>query len=576
MATHRIETDVLVVGGGIAAVFAACKAREYGVDVMLVDKAHLGRSGCTALASGVNHFFQPGDDEDVWIRGESNPQTNHRLFKENLMRTYEVQKFLERAGVKFVMDGGKVLRVGGARLAVPHSSMMAEGGPQMGLALRAETLRQGVRVINRVMITGLLTSDGKLPTQGRVVGAVGFHARTGESYVFRAKAVIMCTGPYGIPYHRAETTYVTRSMPIDASGEGIHAMWEAGAVLGKMEIGIKSPSPIEFDCAPALEMLTALGGHTIWVNRLGHRFLTEEFRKKDFGRSAVASAILKEYLEGRGPVGINVSHLRPDERRLLKQVVPIVVGNFESAGYDLARDTVPYSVGVPAGKGVSGAGARINERGETSIAALYAAGNCSDGAYICLGQTLYVCGLTGWWAGESAAKWVRTEMKMPEVSADQVALYEQRYSEPRSVKDPLAFEEVRDQVAEIQLGLTPTLNAQNLGAALDRLDSVIEEKLPKLGASDSRRLARVNALKVSLPIMRLVLQIMEHRKESRGNLIRDDHPFTDNDEWLVHTVIQRATERESRLWDIPVPEDWWILRPPKGKFLHPYFQEAGK
>jgi succinate dehydrogenase/fumarate reductase flavoprotein subunit len=403
---------------------------------------------------------------------------------------------------------------------------------------------------------------------------VGFHTRTGETYVFHAKAVIMCTGPYGIPYHRQETTYVTRSMPIDASGEGIHAMWEAGAVLGKLEIGIKSPSPIEFDCAPALEMLTALGGHTIWVNRLGQRFLAEEFRKKDFGRSSVASAILKEYLEGRGPAGINVSHLRPDERRLLRQVVPIVVGNFESAGYDLARDTIPYSVGVPAGKCVSGAGARINEKGETSVAGLYAAGNCSDGAYICLGQTLYVCGLTGWWAGEAAAEWVRADKQPPEVNADQVALHEERYSEPRAVKGSVTLEEVRNQVAEIQLGLTPTLNARNLGAALDRLGSLVEEKLPRLGASDARELARVNALKVSLPIMRLVLEIMEHRKESRGNLIRDDFPFTDNDALLAHTVVQRTSDREKRLWDIPVPEDWWILRPPRGKFLHPYFQGA--
>lgn len=572
VATHHLESDVLVVGGGIAAVYAACKAKEFGVDVVLVDKAHLGRSGCTALASGVNHFFQPGDSEEVWIRGESNPQTNHRLFKENLMRCYEVQKFLEEAGVKFVTDGGKVLRVGGARMAEPHSSMMAEGGPQLGLALRGETLRRGVRALNRVMITSLLTSDAKLPTKGRVIGAVGFDTRAGDVYVFCAKAVIMCTGPYGIPYNRQETTYTARSMPIDASGEGIHAMWEAGAVLGKLEVGIKSPSPAEFDCAPALEMLTGLGGHTIWMNRPGERFLSEEFRKKDFGRSSVAAAILKEYLEGRGPVGINVTHFTPEERRLLKQVVPIVVGNFESAGYDLAKDTVPYTVGVPAGKGVSGAGARINERGETSVPGLYAAGNCSDGAYICLGQTLYICGLTGWWAGESAAKFVRQEMAPAELNREQIAEQEQRYFAPLKVHKPLAYEEVRDKVTDIQLGLAPTLNAEKLGKALDQLDSIIEKEAPRLGATEPRQLARVNALKASLPIMKLILQIMEHRKESRGNIIREDYPHTDNDKWLVHTVAQRISERETSLSDIPVPEDWWIFRPQKGKFLHPYFQ----
>jgi len=319
-------------------------------------------------------------------------------------------------------------------------------------------------------------------------------------------------------------------------------------------------------------MFTGLGGHTIWVNRHGNRFLSEEFRKKEFGRSSVASAILKEYLEGRGPVGINITHFTPEQRRLLKQVIPIVVGNFESAGYDLAKDTIPYTVGAPAGKGVSGAGARINERGETSLPGLYAAGNCSDGAYICLGQTLYVCGLTGWWAGEAAVKFVRQEMALAEVNGAQIAEKEKSYLTPLKIQEPIAFEEVRDKVADIQLGLTPTLNGDKLGKALHQLDSIVEQELPRLGAADPRQLARVNALKLSLPIMRLILQIMEHREESRGNIIREDYPHTDNDNWLVHTVIQRASGHETRMWDIPVPEDWWILRPPKGKFLHPFFQ----
>ncbi len=40
-----VETDVLVIGGGIAGTFAAIKAKEKGLDVTLVDKGHVGRSG---------------------------------------------------------------------------------------------------------------------------------------------------------------------------------------------------------------------------------------------------------------------------------------------------------------------------------------------------------------------------------------------------------------------------------------------------------------------------------------------------------------------------------------------------
>jgi succinate dehydrogenase/fumarate reductase flavoprotein subunit len=73
---------------------------------------------------------------------------------------------------------------------------------------------------------------------------------------------------------------------------------------------------------------------------------------------------------------------------------------------------------------------------------------------------------------------------------------------------------------------------------------------------------------------RLVLQVLHHRTESRGNLIRDDYPYLDNDNWLVHTVAQRTGAEDTRVWDIPIPEDWRVHRPPQGKALHPYFVGA--
>ena len=47
MADKIIETDVLVIGGGLAGCFAAVRARELGADVTLVDKNYIGRSGCS-------------------------------------------------------------------------------------------------------------------------------------------------------------------------------------------------------------------------------------------------------------------------------------------------------------------------------------------------------------------------------------------------------------------------------------------------------------------------------------------------------------------------------------------------
>lgn len=45
---ERLSTDVLVIGGGPAGTWAAIKAAEAGVDVVLADKGYTGASGATA------------------------------------------------------------------------------------------------------------------------------------------------------------------------------------------------------------------------------------------------------------------------------------------------------------------------------------------------------------------------------------------------------------------------------------------------------------------------------------------------------------------------------------------------
>lgn len=53
MKTKRLETDVLIIGGGTAGCFAAYTlGKEAGVSVLIAEKANIKRSGC--LAAGVN------------------------------------------------------------------------------------------------------------------------------------------------------------------------------------------------------------------------------------------------------------------------------------------------------------------------------------------------------------------------------------------------------------------------------------------------------------------------------------------------------------------------------------------
>ncbi|MBW1913258.1 MAG: FAD-dependent oxidoreductase, partial [Deltaproteobacteria bacterium] len=94
MTENMVETDVLVVGGGIAGCFAAIKAREQGVDVILVDKGAVGRSGQTPFATDFLVFNSAwGHDFGEWMDqvhrlGEyvNNKEWTEITFKESIDR----------------------------------------------------------------------------------------------------------------------------------------------------------------------------------------------------------------------------------------------------------------------------------------------------------------------------------------------------------------------------------------------------------------------------------------------------------------------------------------------------------
>lgn len=555
--------------------FAAIKATEKGLRVTLVDKAFFGRGGCAALASGAYHCYAPGDKIEDHLRALGD-LVDQKVAKEVVLTTPILVKHMEEWGVKFVKNkDGEYVRTKSGRLGqlgVKENLGLDGGGPQMMMAIRAEALKRGVEVFDRVMINDLLTSDGKLPTGGKVIGAIGIDTRKAEIKVFKAKATIMCTGGYNFPF--ADLGSPLPSMPIDLSGDGVAAQLRAGCTVGNMIIGGMRIHSIEFHTPPGVEHFTGQDVH--WVNRNGEDIIERynSLVKNTSIRQTVPVAFAYEVKEGRGPVSLDCTHLSNEAIDYLWRVIPIIMTNYYRAGYNLSKDRVPYLSIVGATQGINGGGVVVNERGETSIPGLYAAGACSNGANVRITLSLSESSVLGWWAGEAAAEFVSRqaekegEKEQPGLDEEQVNRLAEEMLAPLNRSDGLSYKDVHDELGSTFLSLGTIMNVAKLRKASEELDRIVNEDIGRLKAGDPHELAKVNGLKNSAFVAKVVVRFLLHRTESRGTVVMEDYPETDNDKWLTWTM-GKFENGKFVIWDEPIPEESFIIRKPhKGKSVH--------
>ncbi|MDG6995548.1 MAG: FAD-binding protein [Nitrososphaerota archaeon] len=564
------NSDILVIGGGASGSVAAIRARDFGVDVLLVDKSVFGVSGCAALASGDIRLYFPGDDMEVHYRGRED-LANYKIAIRQLKDSYEVFKHLIEWGVPFVTENGEFWRHesqgGGFDVALQG------GGPKMMRAIRREALKRGVKVVNRVMINDILTSAEGHPKSA--VGAIGFEVRTGALHLFHSKAVIVCAGGHSIPYQSMGAPF--SGMPIDLSGDGIAAEIRAGAVMGDMSIGAKQSQPLEFLCAPGIEHLSAQGAR--WVNGLGENFL-EKYAdtERDLTRRQVQNAAMEiEVREGRGPIYLDCRHFRPDQIRFLWDVIPIIMSNFERAGYDISKDLVPYvqSIATTQGKNTP-AGAAIDEECRTSIPGLYAAGASSDCVRVKPHIALGECLTTGWWAGEHAAKFALVTSR-GELDEKQIDACSQRIMVPLHVQNGVQFNQIHKRFEDIVQGIGAILAENKIENALKSLADLWRES-EQLSAKDPHYLAKILSLKNAIFVETFVLKFLQHRKESRLSVLNEDYPEVDNINWLNWSKGVLKEDGSFEIWDEEIPVE--VRRPDKepkiAKRLHPMFKVLAK
>ena len=109
-----------------------------------------------------------------------------------------------------------------------------------------ELKRLGVEIFDHIMVTSLLTEGGE--QGGKVVGATGIHVRTGEFYIFKAKATVLATAhPSHLWVFSTELVgFNAEHSDPNCVGDG-HAMaWQAGAEFTLMECSTITGGPFRY------------------------------------------------------------------------------------------------------------------------------------------------------------------------------------------------------------------------------------------------------------------------------------------------------------------------------------------
>jgi succinate dehydrogenase/fumarate reductase flavoprotein subunit len=262
---HEIDTDVLIIGGGIAGCWAAISAARKGVRVALVEKGDTVRSG--AGGPGCDHWCQcPANphskvDPDEWAKmlaqnpgaitvlPKSAPKLSYGngigsqiTCRENYDALLELEQMGgqirdihdEYVGVEGRYDDTKFMF--SPRTSLNHGTevVLRVWGTTFKPALKKECQRLGVRIFDRVMASSLLTEAGIQGT--RVIGATGFNNRTGAFMIFRSKATVLATaGDYYMWMLNTEHAGCRQFRSRCATGDGVAMAWKAGAELILME-----------------------------------------------------------------------------------------------------------------------------------------------------------------------------------------------------------------------------------------------------------------------------------------------------------------------------------------------------
>lgn len=525
MRTVRLKTDFLIIGGGTAGCYAALTAAEQrpDLDILVVEKANIRRSGCLAAGvNAINAYITEGHTPQFYV--DYAKKDADGIVREDLLLSMSeglnrVTEKLESLGLvilkdengKYVARGTRNIKINGENIKVILSD-----------AVRS---CKNVKVLNHVNVTDFLVEDNCIH------GAVGFSVNEEISYIIEAEAVLCATGGAAGLYRPNNPGFSRHKMwyPPFNTGAGFACGIRSGAEMTTFEmrfIALRCKDTI----APTGTIAQGVGAKQ--VNALGENYEP----KYGITTSERVYGTVNENQEGRGPCYLRTEGITPEQdEELLKaylNMAPSQTLKWIESGRNPSEQNVeiegtePYIVG-----GHTASGYWIDNRRETTIHRLYAAGDVAGGA-----PQKYVTGALV--EGEIAAKSVLEDLKngagnaalsdaLKQRAAEIIDTYGRHLAAGSSFYTVEQLEEAMQKVMDNYAGGIGTnyrYNEKQLRLADEKIVQ-LTGLAERVSAEDTDDLLRVYELKERLVVCRTLIAHLLARKETRW------HSFGENTDY---------------------------------------------
>jgi len=519
----EIHSDFLIIGSGLAGLYAALYASKFG-KVTLLTKSTIEESNSFWAQGGIAAAIDPEDS--TWFHIEDTLRAGR-----GLCNTKAVEILVEE-GKDRVMD----------LIALGMEFDTAEGGLELGLEgghTKRRVLHAGGTSTGREMVRFLIAAVENNPaiTKFENTGVVQFVSDNQSCFgaialdhkfnpsLILSKSTILATGG-------ASALYKRTTNPKGSIGEGIALAYDAGAEITDMEFVQFHPTAFYMEQGESFLISEALRGEGAYLlNSEGKRFMTEYSELAELAPRDVVSRSIFLEMKKAGEKHVYLD-LRDMDSDYIKSKFSNIYNFCQGYGLDITKDLIPVA---PAAHYTIG-GVRTGLQGETNIKGLFACGEVActgvHGANRLASNSLLECVVFAKRAVDGAIQTANDEDDSSNFLAE-LNIDECHYeSSDTQLK---LFLDYKAKIADIMnrnVGIVR--NSSEILSAISEIEGV-STSLDKLSGHYKHKLEMV--LDISLLIARSSLV----REETRGVHIREDYPG-ENDKWKTHTVYKKGKE----------------------------------